>query len=128
MQVQATGLFTYPDATIVCGELQFVDEHQDTVINPSVVVEVLSESTEKYDRGTKSDHYRQIPLLKELILISQDKYHVEQFFRQADGSWLFTEQKELQSVFTLASLGIEIAMAELYRGVSHGEQPTKSTN
>ena len=117
VQVQSTGLYTYPDATIVCGELLFDDDHRDTLLNPTVIVEVLSDSTEKYDRGKKSHHYRQIASLKELILIAQDRSHVERFTRQANGDWLFHEQKELTADFELKSLGISIAISELYRGV-----------
>ena len=117
VQVQSTGLYAYPDATIVCGELLFDDDHRDTLLNPTVIVEVLSDSTEKYDRGKKSNHYRQIASLKELILIAQDRSHVERFTRQANGDWLFHEQKELTADFELKSLGISIAISELYRGV-----------
>lgn len=117
LQVQSTGLYTYPDATIVCGELLFDDDHCDTLLNPTVIVEVLSDSTEKYDRGKKSNHYRQIASLKELILIAQDRSHVERFTRQPNGDWLFHEQKELTADFELKSLGISIAISELYRGV-----------
>ena len=117
VQVQSTGLYTYPDATIGCGELLFDDDHRDTLLNPTVIVEVLSDSTEKYDRGKKSNHYRQIASLKELILIAQDRSHVERFTRQPNGDWLFHEQKELTADFELKSLGISIAISELYRGV-----------
>ena len=117
VQVQSTGLYTYPDATIVCGELLFDDDHRDTLLNPTVIVEVLSDSTEKYDRGKKSNHYRQIASLKELILIAQDRSHVERFTRQPNGDWLFHEQKELTADFELKSLGISISISELYRGV-----------
>ena len=118
VQVQSTGLYTYPDATIVCGELLFDDDHRDTILNPTVIVEVLSDSTEKYDRGKKSNHYRQIASLKELILIAQERSHVERFTRQPNGDWLFHEQKELTADFELKSLGISIAISELYRGVT----------
>jgi Uma2 family endonuclease len=118
VQVQSTGLYTYPDATIVCGELLFDDDHRDTLLNPTVIVEVLSDSTEKYDRGEKSNHYRQIASLKELILIAQERSHVERFTRQPNGDWLFHEQKELTADFELKSLGISIAISELYRGVT----------
>jgi Uma2 family endonuclease len=117
VQVQATGLYTYPDATIVCGELEFDDDQRDTMINPTVIAEVLSDSTEKYDRGKKSNHYPQITSLKELILIAQDRPHVERFTRQPNGDWLFHEQKEMTADFELKSLGISVAMSELYRGV-----------
>lgn len=117
IKVEATDLYTYPDASIVCGELQFDDESLDTIVNPAVIVEVLSESTEKYDRGRKAEHYRQIRSLKELVLIAQDQYHVERFMRQADGTWLFQEVKSLDQCITLDSIEIPLLMAELYRGV-----------
>ena len=123
VQIQATGLYTYPDATIVCGEQIFDDDHRDTLLNPTVIVEVLSDSTEKYDRGKKSNHYRQIASLKVLILIAQDRPHVERFTRQPNGDWLFHEQKELSAEFELKSLGISVAMSELYRGVKF--EPTE---
>jgi Uma2 family endonuclease len=123
VQVQATGLYTYPDATIVCGEQIFDDDHRDTLLNPTVIVEVLSDSTEKYDRGKKSNHYRQIKSLKELILIAQDRPQVERFTRQPNGDWLFNEQKELSAEFELKSLDISVAMSELYRGVKF--EPTE---
>ena len=123
VQIQATGLYTYPDATIVCGEQIFDDDHRDTLLNPTVIVEVLSDSTEKYDRGKKSNHYRQIASLKELILIAQDRPQVERFTRQPNGDWLFHEQKELSAEFELKSLGISVAMSELYRGVKF--EPTE---
>ena len=123
VQIQATGLYTYPDATIVCGEQIFDDDHRDTLLNPTVIVEVLSDSTEKYDRGKKSNHYRQIASLKELILIAQDRPQVERFTRQPNGDWLFHEQKELSADFELLSLGISIALSELYHGVKF--EPTE---
>ena len=117
VQVQSTGLYTYPDATIVCGELEFDDEQRDTVINPTVIIEVLSDSTEKYDRGKKSNHYRQIASLKELVLISQDRPNIERFTRQPNGDWMFHEERELSADFELKSIGISIAISELYRNV-----------
>ena len=123
VQVQATGLYTYPDATIVCGEQIFDDDHRDTLLNPTVIVEVLSDSTEKYDRGKKANHYRQIKSLKELILIAQDRPQVERFTRQPNGDWLFHEQTELSAEFELKSVGISVAMSELYRSVKF--EPTE---
>ena len=123
VQVQTTGLYTYPDATIVCGEPIFDDDHRDTLLNPTVIVEVLSDSTEEYDCSKKSNHYRQIKSLKELILIAQDRPQVERFTRQANGDWLFHEQTELSAEFELKSLDISVAMSELYRGVKF--EPTE---
>jgi Uma2 family endonuclease len=117
VQVRSTGLYTYPDATIVCGEREFDDDQRDTIINPTVIVEVLSDSTEKYDRGKKANHYRQIASLKELLLITQDRPHVERFTRQPNGDWMFHEQYDLSADFELKSLGIFVAISELYRGL-----------
>lgn len=117
IKIQATGLYTYPDASIVCGDLEFDDEQRDTVTNPTVIVEVLSDSTEKYDRGRKSSHYRQVPSVREIILISQDEAHVERFVRQPEGGWLLLEARDLAESFELSSLNVTIAMSDLYRHV-----------
>ena len=87
MRVLATGLATYPDVTVVCGELELDPENRDTVINPRVVVEVLSDSTEKYDRGVKLQHYRQIPTLGAVVLVWQHEHRIEVWEREADGTW-----------------------------------------
>ena len=118
VKVQATGLYTYPDVSIVCGDLEYDDDQKDTVVNPTVIVEVLSDSTENYDRGRKSHHYRQIPSLQEIVLIAQDQIHVERFVRQSEGGWLLLEEKDPSGTFELSSLGISIAMSELYRNVT----------
>ena len=118
VKVNASGLYTYPDASIVCGELQFDDAQKDTLTNPTVLIEVLSESTEKYDRGAKSGHYRQIAALQEIVLISQDEPLVERFTRQANGGWLLIESRQLSDEVHLESVGISITLSELYRGVA----------
>jgi Uma2 family endonuclease len=114
VQVSATGLYTYPDASVICGPLEFEDEHRDTVLNPTVVVEVLSESTEAYDRGKKFGHYRQIPTLREYLLVSQDEPRIERFLRNDDGTWTLTEATGPEATLPLPSLGIEIALREVY--------------
>src|SRR5258707_8863935 len=85
VKVEATGLLTYPDVSVVCGEQRFLDEEEDTLLNPVVVVEVLSDSTEAYDRGKKFEHYRQIPSCRGYLLVSQKEPRIEQFIRQPDG-------------------------------------------
>ena len=85
-----TGLYTYPDASVICGELEVDDEHKDTVLNPTLIVEVLSKITEAYDRGKKFDHYRTIPSLREYLLVSQDEPMVQRFLRNDDGTWTMT--------------------------------------
>ena len=127
VKVDATGLYTYPDATIVCGDLEFDDEKRDTVLNPTVLVEVLSESTEKYDRGRKSQHYRRIPSLKALVLVSHEDFHVEWYTRESD-SWLLNERTGLDQELDIQSLGIRISLAEIYRDVAITPAPTETAN
>lgn len=122
IKVDPTGLYTYPDATIVCGDLQFDDDQRDTLLNPTVLVEVLSESTERYDRGRKSQHYRQIPSLKILVLISQEAFHVEWYTRRDDSNWLLQERIGWDESLNLEPLGIQIPLSEIYRGVDLTEE------
>jgi Uma2 family endonuclease len=111
------GLYAYPDITVVCGEPQLdSDEHLDTLLNPVVIIEVLSDSTEMFDRGEKFHAYRTLPSLQEYILIAQDTRHVEHFLRQSD-SWIYTDATAADSVITLPSIGCTLALAEVYRKV-----------
>jgi Uma2 family endonuclease len=117
VKITPTGLYTYPDASVVCGKPRFEDRLGDTLLNPVVVLEVLSESTESYDRGTKARHYRRIESLQELVLISQSAAEVERHCRQPDGNWLLTEILGLDATLTLASISVAIPLAEVYRGI-----------
>jgi Uma2 family endonuclease len=117
LKVSATGLYTYPDIVIVCDKSQFEDAVFDTLLNPRVLVEVLSDSTEKYDRGAKFGHYRQLPSLQEFILVSQDKPLVERYCRQPDGSWLLTIFDKMSQEFAFTSIPVRIPLAEIYRGI-----------
>lgn len=114
IHIPATGLYTYPDAVVVCGEPRFEDEELDTLLNPTLIVEVLSPSTEAYDRGKKFEHYRSIDSLAEYLLVSQSEPRVEQFLRQEDGIWLFKAFAGRDARMPLPSLGCEIALAEIY--------------
>lgn len=114
VKISATGLYTYPDVVVVCGEPQFEDDVQDTLLNPTVIVEVLSKSTESYDRGAKFEHYRTLDSLTEYILVAQNSYHIDHYVRQPDAQWLFSEAKELEHVVGLSSIGCTLAVAELY--------------
>ena len=87
--VPKTGLYTYPDLVVVCGEPEFQDTVPDTLLNPVLLMEVLSESTEGYDRGRKFQHYRSIESLKEYLLVSQDEARIEKYIKQGDGFWYF---------------------------------------
>jgi Uma2 family endonuclease len=114
VKVSRTGSYVYPDVVIACGTPEFEDEHVDTLLNPTVVIEVLSPSTERYDRGRKWEHYRQIPSLAEYLLIAQDQPRVEHYLRQKDGFWLFSEASTLEGSVELPSIGCTLALRDVY--------------
>jgi len=114
VKVRATGLYTYPDVVVVCGEPQLEDEYLDTLLNPTVLVEVLSRSTERYDRIAKTSYYRTLDSLKEHLLVSQDEVRVEQYAKQADGTWLLIEHRSLDSNVELQSIGCSLALRDVY--------------
>ena len=121
--VDATGLYTYPDVVIVCDEPHFEDAVFDTLLNPRVLIEVLSDSTEKYDRGAKFRQYQRIPSLEEFVLVSQDRPLLERFVRQADESWLVTSSAGLAAAFSFASVPVQVPLTEIYAGVQLPENP-----
>jgi Uma2 family endonuclease len=115
VRVLVTGLATYPDAAVVCGRLAHAPEDDDAVINPVVLVEVLSDSTEAYDRGEKFAHYRRIPSLKEYVLVSQQHRRIEVFRRNEDNTWTLHEAGPGTSA-KLTSVGCELAVDDVYDG------------
>jgi Uma2 family endonuclease len=117
MGIREAGAYFYPDLSVVCGEPVFDDEWRDTINNAGIVFEVLSPSTEKYDRGDKSIAYRSLESLREYVLISQEKPHVERYTRQDNGSWLLTEVASLSDTLELPSIDCRIPLSELYEGV-----------
>ncbi len=123
--IPATGLYTYPDIVVVCDDPRFEDDQFDTLLNPRALVEVLSDSTEKYDRGTKFGHYRQIPSLQEYVLVAQDRPLVERYVRQADATWVLTVFDDLTQTFAFASIPAQVALAEIYRGVTLPDTPAR---
>jgi Uma2 family endonuclease len=114
VRVRATGLYTYPDVVVVCGEPQFLDERRDTLLNPSLLIEVLSPTTEAYDRGQKFEHYRSIDSFGEYLLVASDRVHAELYTRQPDGRWLFTSTDRLEDSLDLQSVGCRLALLDLY--------------
>lgn len=102
----------YPDLSIVCGQPEFYG--QDTLTNPTVLIEVLSPSTEAKDRGEKAEEYRGIASLQEYLLIAQDRYHVEHYVRQSNQQWLLTEYKELHETLLLTSINCQLKLADIY--------------
>jgi Uma2 family endonuclease len=117
VKIEMADLYTYPDVSVVCGERQFEDGTRDVLLNPSVIVEVLSDSTESYDRGKKFEWYRRIPSLREYLLVSQREPHIDQYIRQASGEWLLRDYSGLEGRVALPSLGIEVALSEIFANV-----------
>lgn len=113
-----SGLYTYPDVVVACGDPRFEDDHVDVLLNPIVLIEVLSESTADYDRGTKFKHYRQIPSLREYVLVDQSSAQIEHFVLGSDGKWELTESAGLDKTLTLDSIGCRVPLAEVYRKVT----------
>lgn len=112
--IPATNKYTYPDVVAVCGEPRFEDAEVDTLLNPMLIVEVLSDSTEAYDRGKKFRDYRSIESLTEYLLVSQDESRIEQYVRQSDGNWLLTEKRFLEDVLTLVTLECTLVLRDVY--------------
>ncbi|MGA9998326.1 MAG: Uma2 family endonuclease [Pyrinomonadaceae bacterium] len=124
MKVRADegGLYAYPDLAIVCGEPVYHDEQRDMLVNPTVIFEVLSPSTEKYDRGEKSLRYRtQIETLQDYILVSQDQPRIERFSREPDGTWSSSEVSGLAGVLALPSIGCQVSLADVYSRIPFPE-------
>jgi Uma2 family endonuclease len=117
VKVQPTGLYTYPDVAVVCGRAELEDEHFDTLLNPTLLIEVLSPSTEKYDRGRKAEHYRRLDTLREYLLIAQDEPQVERYRRQGEHDWLLTEFNGLDQTLELTSIGFDLKLCDIYVGV-----------
>lgn len=117
-----SGLYTYPDVSVICGSLEFADNIRDTVVNPTLIVEVLSPSTEAYDRGKKFEHYRRILSLREYVLISQDTPRVERFSRNDDGTWTLAIANQLDQAIELTSLDVKLPLAEVFRKVDFADQ------
>jgi len=116
VKVPGTGLYTYPDVTVVCGKPQF-EQPGDSLLNPVVVAEVLSDSTEAYDRGKKFEHYRSIDSLTDYVLVSQTEVLVEHYSRQPDGRWLYTAANKTTDSLSITGVGCVLNLAEVYDNV-----------
>jgi Uma2 family endonuclease len=117
VKVGALGIYTYPDITVVCGEPELEDTEQDTLLNPTVIIEILSPSTASYDRGLKFHRYQLIPSLRDYLLISQDRPLVERYTRADDGRWSPTTSEGMDATVELPGIGCTLALAEIYRKV-----------
>ena len=113
----ANSLYTYPDVTIVCGKEEYLDDQFDTVLNPTIIFEVLSGSTEDYDRGTKFKLYRSIPSLQNYVLVSSTELLAEVYTRSGD-SWILTTSKTKEEHIHISAIGYDLALADVYAQVS----------
>jgi Uma2 family endonuclease len=113
VKIPATGLYTYPDASVVCSKPKLEDDSFDTLLNPEVIFEVLSDSSENYDRGKKFEQYRTVASLREYILVAQDRVLVEQYTRMPDGAWVLREHRQ-GGRLDLACIGCALDVGEIY--------------
>jgi Uma2 family endonuclease len=117
LKVSPTGLYTYPDVMVACGDAAMTGAG-DMLESPTALIEVLSPSTEEYDRGTKFEHYRQIKSLRDYLLVRQDAYHVEHRRRLASGKWVCRDNKKQTDVVKLKSIDCELLLSDIYRRVT----------
>jgi Uma2 family endonuclease len=124
--VAPVGLYTYPDVVVVCGELKFLDGTFDTLLNPTVIIEVLSESTEAYDRIRKFELYGSLESLAEYVMISSLRVRVERYTRQPDGTWNYGSKTSLEDTIDLKSVDCHLRLAGLYKRVAFAQPPPQS--
>jgi Uma2 family endonuclease len=117
VKVSPTGLYTYPDVIVVCGEPRFEDADVDTLLNPKIIIEVLSDTTEAYDRGDKFAHYRALESLTGYLLVAQNEPRIEHFARQADRSWRYSVADGLEAAIEIATIDCVLQLAEVYERV-----------
>jgi Uma2 family endonuclease len=117
VKVEMTGLHTYPDLSVVCGEPRYADAEQDTLINPTLLAEVLSDATEAYDRGEEFEHYRRVAGLRVYLLASQRKPVIEMFLRGDQGQWLFREASGTDSALEIPPFQITLALREVFADI-----------
>lgn len=124
--VTRTGLYTYPDIVVVCETPQYAEDSElDNLLNPQIIVEVLSRSTEVYDRDQKFFQYSGIKSLKEYILVSQTAPSVERFVRQTGDDWLLTKFRGIEAIFEYSTIPVKVPLAEIYRMVKFEEEPLR---
>ncbi len=117
VKIPATGLYTYPDVVVTCGEELFDGVETDVLLNPILIIEVLSDSTEAYDRGKKFGYYQQLSSLKEYVLVAQDTHKIERYIRQSDEQWLYSEAHTPEDTIIFSSIECRIALKNIYAKV-----------
>lgn len=129
VKIKSENVYTYPDVVVACGDARYEDAELDTLLDPTLIIEVLSDSTEKYDRGKKSAYYQQIESLQEFVLISQDQARIECYTRQTDHRWMMTPVTTLADSISLESIGCVLPLAAVYARVQFaGEEVTDTTD
>jgi Uma2 family endonuclease len=123
IKVEETGLLTYPDVSVICGTPELVHRPADTLLNPALLAEVLSPSTELYDRGTKFEHYRKIPSLGTYLLVGQDSPRIEQYVRETEFTWEYRTAAGIDTMIELPALKITLSLAEIFAGINFHTQP-----
>ena len=121
--VPSSGRFFYPDVSVVCGDDEFAYDEKDVILNPTLIVEVSSESTAAFDRGKKFLSYQQIPSLQDYLLVSQDEILVEGYARQSNDTWLYTKVMGSDGSLTLRSIGCELAVKDIYDKAAYPPLP-----
>jgi len=114
VQVGETRLYSYPDVVVVCGEAKYLAEEEDMLLNPTMMVEVLSKSSENFDRGEKAIRYRSLSSLMKYILVAQDRCHVEQYVRQSDNKWLLSETNSLKDRINTSSINCTLLVKDIH--------------
>jgi Uma2 family endonuclease len=122
MRVKVTnaGVYTYPDVVVACGEVRLEDGRRDTLLNPTVIIEILSPSTEAYDRGAKFFYYRQLDSLSDYLLVAQDAMRIERYSRQSNGLWMLSDASGPEGVIELPSIECSLRLSDVYERIDFG--------
>ncbi len=125
--IEQKDLFTYPDVIVICGKPEFYPDRDDTITNPTIVTEVLSDSTKNYDRIEKFEFYRTLPAFQEYILVDQYRIHVEHFYLESKGKWIYTDYSDVNDILKFNKIEFEIAMHDIYSSVEFNkEEPNQA--
>jgi Uma2 family endonuclease len=117
VKITSTEKYTYPDVVAIYGEEQFEDETEDTLVNPQLIIEVLSKSTEAYDRGAKFEYYQTIESFREYVLITQEPFRVKQFVRKHENEWTYFEFRKPEDIVNLNSIDCQISLQDIYHKI-----------
>lgn len=127
VKIEEIQKYTYPDIVVACDKIEFLEDELDSLVNPVVIIEILSDSTEAYDRGLKFQHYRLIDSLQEYILVSQYSSMVEKYMRGEGGIWIYSSMEDMNHTLTIKSIACELPLIEIYHRVEFEEEHTTNT-